>query len=143
FNADHTVPLRRAPDVHAACTEAYGEVATPYVASLRELIGLIGAHEWHRRGLAVPTLGAQARIHAHYGVFAPVRGEYLELVSRAPLPHAEQAFDIGTGTGVLAAILARRGIKPILATDTDARALACARDNVARLGFTLRIEVVE
>ncbi len=74
---------------------------------------------------------------------APVRGEYLELVSRAPLPHAEQAFDIGNGTGVLAAILARRGIKPVLATDTEPRALACARDNVSRLGFTQRIEVIE
>jgi len=143
FDADHTIPLRRAPGVVAACTEAYGEVDTPYVASLRELIGLIGAHEWRRRGLAVPTLGAQAKIHAHYGVFAPVRGEYLELVSRAPLPHAEQAFDIGTGTGVLAAILAKRGIKPVIATDSDARALGCARDNVSRLGFALRIEVLE
>ena len=143
FDADHTIPLRRAPGVVEACTEAYGEVDTPYVASLRELIGLIGAHEWRRRGLAVPVLGTQAKIHAHYGVFAPVRGEYLELVSRAPLPHAEQAFDIGTGTGVLAAILAKRGIKPVLATDTDPRALACARDNVARLGFTQRIEVLE
>ena len=143
FDADHTIPLRRAPGVVEACTEAYGEVDAPYVVSLRELIGLIGAHEWRRRGLLVPTLGAQAKIHAHYGVFAPVRGEYLELVARAPLPHAEQAFDIGTGTGVLAAILARRGIKPVLATDNDPRALACARDNVGRLGFTLRIEVVE
>ena len=143
FDADHTIPLRRAPGVVEACTEVYGEVDTPYVATLRELIGLIGAHEWHRRGLPLPALGAQAKIHAHYGVFAPVRGEYLELVARAPLPKAEQAFDIGTGTGVLAAILARRGIKPVLATDNNPRALACARDNVGRLGFNLRIEVIE
>jgi len=143
FDADHTIPLRRAPGVVAACTEAYGETDTPYVASLRELIGLIGAHEWRRRGLPVPALGEQAKIHAHYGVFAPVRGEYLQLVARAPLPKAEQAFDIGTGTGVLAAILARRGIKPVIATDNDPRALACARDNVGRLGFQLRIEVIE
>lgn len=143
FDADHTIPLRRAPAVAEACTEVYGEVDTPYVTSLRELIGLIGAHEWRRRGLPVPVLGEQAKIHAHYGVFAPVRGEYLQLVARAPMPKAEQAFDIGTGTGVLAAILARRGIKPVLATDNNPRALACARDNVGRLGFQLRIEVIE
>ncbi|HEY4370532.1 MAG TPA: class I SAM-dependent methyltransferase [Burkholderiales bacterium] len=148
FDADHTVPLRRAPDVTAACTEAYGAVETPYVASLRELIGLIGAHEWRRRGLPVEALGADKsgapnRIHAHYGVFAPVRGEYLELVWRAPLPKMDLAFDIGTGTVVLAAILARRGVKRVVATELDARALTCARDNLRRLKIDERIEVVE
>jgi SAM-dependent methyltransferase len=148
FDADHTVPLRRAPDVKEACMEAYGEVDTPYVTSLRELVGLIGAHEWRRKGLEVEEMGvdisgANRRIHAHYGVFAPVRGEYLQLVARAPLPKIELAFDIGTGTGVLAAILAKRGLKRIIATDTDPRALACARDNMQRLGYAERVEVVE
>ena len=45
FAADHSIPLRRAPDARQACTEAYGEAAAPYVASLRELLGVIGAHE--------------------------------------------------------------------------------------------------
>jgi SAM-dependent methyltransferase len=143
FEADHSIPLRRAPDVAVACTEAYGKVDTPYVASLRELIGLIGAHEWRRRGLEIETLGEGVRIHAHYGVFAPVRGEYLELVARAPLPRIELAFDIGTGTGVLAAILSKRGLKRVVATELDPRALACARDNIKRLKLGERVEVVE
>jgi hypothetical protein len=76
------------------------------VVSLRELLGLIGAHEWRRKGVRSPAL--DARIHPHYGVFSPVRGEYLELVAQAPLPAgAKLAFDIGTGTGVLSAVLAR------------------------------------
>lgn len=148
FEADHTIPLRRAPEVKEACAEAYGPVEDRYVASLRELLGLIGAHEWRRKGLEVLALGADAdghlrRIHAHYGVFAPVRGEYLDLVARAPLPGNELAFDIGSGTGVLAAILAHRGIKRVIATDNDARALACARENVERLGYAGRVEVTE
>ena len=53
------------------------------------------------------------------------------------------AFDIGTGTGVLAAVLARRGVPHIVATDQDPRALACARENLARLGLTDRVEVVQ
>ena len=53
-----------------------------------------------------------------------MRGEYLDLVAKAPLPSRELAFDIGTGTGVLAAILARRGVKRVVATDLDPRALA-------------------
>ena len=53
------------------------------------------------------------------------------------------AFDIGTGTGVLAAVLARRGIERVVATDLDPRALACARENVRQLGLIERIEVVQ
>jgi methylase of polypeptide subunit release factors len=135
FDADHGIPLRRAPDVRQACLEAYGAGDAPYVASLRELLGLIGAHEWRKNGVQVQVLGA--RIHPHYGVFAPIRAEYVDLVAAAPLPRPMPmlAFDIGTGTGVLAAVLARRGIARVVATDQDPRALACAKENMARLGL--------
>ena len=145
FNADHSIPLRRAPDVHQACTDAYGTATEPYIASLRGLQGLIGAYEWRKNGVEIPALGA--RIHPHYGVFAPIRGEYIRLVADAPLPSLvatrSVAFDIGTGTGVLAAVLAKRGIKHIVATDQDPRALDCARENLARLGFNAQVEVVQ
>lgn len=140
FEADHQVPLRRAPEVAQACLEAYGPGTGPYLASLRELLGLIGAHEWRKKGVDIPALGA--RIHPHYGVFSPVRGEYVDLVAQAPLPSRTLAFDVGTGTGVLAAVLARRGVARVLATDQDPRALACARDNIARLGLEGQVEVV-
>jgi len=140
---DYSVPLKRAPDVRQACAEAYGESAGPSVVSLRELLGLIGAHEWRKTGIEIPALGG--RIHPHYGVFAPVRSEYVGLVAETPLPAPALplAFDIGTGTGVLAAVLARRGIAHIVATDQDPRALACARENLARLGFTAQVEVMQ
>jgi len=143
FDPGHVIPLRRAPDVAAACEEAYGPADEPYVASLRELLGLIGAHEWRRTGVDIPAMGE--RIHPHYGVFAPIRSEYVGLVSEAPLPAGGMplAFDIGTGTGVLAAVLARRGVERIVATDFDPRALACARDNLARLGLDRRVQVVD
>ena len=137
----YAIPLRRAPDVRQACLEAYGPAAEPSVTSLRELLGLIGAHEWRRNGVEVPALGG--RIHPHYGVFSPVRGEYVDLVAKAPLPSNELAFDIGTGTGVLAAVLARRGVKRIVATDQDPRAIACARDNVARLDCAAQVEIMQ
>lgn len=141
FDADYTIPLRRAPDARQACTEAWGPGGEPCVASLRELLGLIGAHEWRKKGVEVKALGA--RIHPHYGVFAPIRSEYVGLVAGAPLPAQTLAFDIGTGTGVLAAVLARRGVAKVIATETDPRALACARDNIARLGLNEQVEIVE
>jgi methylase of polypeptide subunit release factors len=141
FDAGHVIPLRRAPDVAQACNEAYGKVDVPYVASLRELLGIIGAHEWRKKGVEIAAL--QERIHPHYGVFSPVRGEYVELVANTPLPSTDLAFDIGTGTGVLAAVLAKRGVKRIIATDMDARALACADDNILRLGLKKQVEVMQ
>lgn len=141
LEADYRIPLRRAPDLRQACLEAYGPGAESSMVSLRELLGLVGAHEWRKKGVEIPALGA--RIHPHYGVFSPVRGEYVELVAQAPLPAVELAFDIGTGSGVLAAVLARRGIAHVVATDQDERALACARDNLARLGLAGQVEVVQ
>jgi methylase of polypeptide subunit release factors len=144
FDADYHIALRRAPDVRAACEAAFGAAGGPCVMSLRELQGVIGAHQWRTRGVDVPALGA--RIHPHYGVYSPVRGEYVDLVAQAPLPPAcarLPAFDIGTGTGVLAALLARRGVARIVATDQDARALACARDNLVRLGLDAQVELVQ
>ena len=150
---DYGIALRRGPDWRLAITEAWGappadvaDAAGSWVLSLRELLGLVSAHEWRKNGVPVAALGAPPhnRIHPHYGVFSPVRGEYLQLVADAPLPAmlaaGGTAFDIGTGTGVLAAVLARRGLE-VVATDTDSRALACAADNLARLGLAAQVEL--
>jgi len=144
LEGDYGIALPRAPDLRQACREAWGPAdGQPSVASLRELLGLVGAHEWRKKGVEVPALGPPPgnRIHPHYGVFSPVRGEYLDLVAKAPLPAMDLAFDIGTGTGVIAAILARRGVQRVVATDQDARALACARENLQRLGLAGQVEV--
>jgi SAM-dependent methyltransferase len=149
--ADYSIALRRAPDMHEAIAEGWGSVdegGEVSVASLRELLGLTGAHEWRKKGVEIAAIGG--RIHPHYGVFSPVRGEYITLVAAAPLPETlltqgadNLAFDIGTGTGVLAALLARRGVARVIATDQDARAIACARENIVRLGLSDRVEVVQ
>jgi SAM-dependent methyltransferase len=137
------VPLRRAPDVAAACAEALGAPpAGPVLLALRDLLGLVGAHEWRRRGVEVPALGA--RVHPHHGVYAPVRGEYVDLVAEAAArwpPAGKRAVDVGTGTGVLAFVLARAGAR-VVATDAEARAVACARENAARLGLADRVEIL-
>lgn len=143
LEGDYSIPLRRAPDVKLACEQAWGAAdGEPSAVSLREILGLIGAYEWRKKGVEIPALDG-ARVHPYYGVFSPVRGEYLDLVARVPLPSLERAFDIGTGTGVIAAVLAARGVKHVVATDQDARALACARENLAQLGYGERVDVVE
>lgn len=163
FDAEYGIPLRRAPDAKLACAEAWGEAdssgalnaaALKSVATLRELMGVTSSHEWRKKGIEIGALGkvgstANNRIHPHYGVFSPVRSEYITLVNRAEFPPTffERikfvAFDIGTGTGVLAAVLARREVTHVVATDSDARAIACARENLTRLGVIEHVKLVQ
>ncbi len=149
LDADYSIPLRRAPEVRLACAQAWGPVddaqAGPSVVSLRELLGLISAFEWRKKGVPFAALGAAPdnRIHPHYGVFSPVRGEYVDLIAHTALPAGAEslAFDIGTGTGVLAAVLAKRGVQQVVATEVDARALACAAENFARLDVAAQVQL--
>jgi SAM-dependent methyltransferase len=144
LEGDYAIDLRRAPDLRQACTEAWGPATGERsVASLRELLGLVGAHEWRKKGVEVPALGAAPnnRIYPYYGVFSPVRGEYVDLVAAAALPSKALAFDIGVGTGVLSALLVRRGVQRVVATEQDPRALACARDNLQRLGVLAQVQL--
>ncbi|MDV8002780.1 class I SAM-dependent methyltransferase [Rhodococcus sp. IEGM 1408] len=160
---DYTISLRRAPDTRAACAHAYGppvdgpnaehnnSAGEPNAAagvetlvSLPELLGVISAYEWHRKGVEVAALGA--RIHPAHGVFTPTRDEYIDLVADAPWPQGLDhpvVWDIGTGTGVLAAVLVKRGAREVVATDISPRAVQCARENVERLGLADRVRVVE
>ena len=146
MEGDYTIPLRRAPDLKLACTEAWGPAnGQACMVSLRELLGVVGAHEWRKNGIDIAALGdaPHNRIHPHYGVFSPVRGEYIDLVAQAQIKDKSLAFDIGVGTGVLTAVLAKRGVQRIVATDQDPRAIACARENLKRLQRIDKVELVQ
>src|SRR5690606_36330787 len=109
-----------------------------------EILGVISAFEWHRKGIEVSALAG--RIHPAYGVFAPTRDEYIDLVAEAAWPpdaDRPMVFDLGTGTGVLAVLLARRGAREVVATDIIPRAVRCAVDNADRLGVADRVRVEE
>ena len=139
LDANYVSQLRRAPDVSAACTAAFGqldkELNESCVLSFRDLQGALGAAQWREKGVPIESLGLS--IFPHYGVFAPTRHEYVQLLLDAPLPKVHDvAYDIGTGTGLLAIILAQRGVKQVIATDLNPRALACAKENFTRLALT-------
>ena len=146
LEGDYTIALRRAPDLKQACTDAWGAATgQTCMVSLRELLGVVGAHEWRKKGVEIAALGEAPnnRIHPHYGVFSPVRGEYVDLVASTPIKDKTLAFDIGVGTGVLSAVLAQRGVQRIVATDQDPRALICARENLQRLRCIDQVALVQ
>ena len=59
LEGDYSIALRRAPDWREACTQAWGPATGERsVATLRELLGLVGAYEWRKKGVEVPALGA-------------------------------------------------------------------------------------
>ncbi len=144
LTGDYRIPLRRGQDVADACAATLGptDPATgDAVISLRGLLALVSAYEWQKKGAFVPAL--DAAIHPHFGVFSPVRGEYVDLVAKALLPQpCNLAFDIGVGSGVLSCVLAKRGIPRVIGTDIAPRALACAEENMQRLGYSHQVRLV-
>lgn len=146
LDADYRIPLRRAPDMQDACVHAWGPPSGDVsMVSLRELLGLVGAYEWRKKGVEITALGKPPnnRIFPHYGVFSPVRGEYIDLVANMPIREKALAFDIGVGTGVLSALLVKRGVQRVIATDQDSRALICARENLEQLGVLPKVELLD
>ncbi len=142
MRAHYIINCTRAPSVDQACRAAYGEryETQSFVTPLTEIIGIQSAHQWQTKGLWIDELGAA--IYPRWGVFAPTRHEYLNLVMHADLPSpCHSAVDVGSGTGILALLLAKRGVAQITATDLNPRALACAQENVNRLGFAKQITV--
>lgn len=139
LDADYDSNLRRAPDMSTACIAAFGPLDKKgdeaCVLSFRDVQGALGAAGWREKGVKIDNL--ELTLHPHYGVFAPTRHEYVQLLLDAPLPIApDVAYDIGTGTGLLAIILAKRDAKQVIATDLSPRALTCASDNIERLELT-------
>lgn len=134
--------LNRSPNFKEAVEAALGDTAPEIlVLSLREALGTLGAHEWWKKGVYVRAL--KANVHAAYGVFSPIRGEYLDLIHDAPLNAPSVAWDIGTGTGIIAILLAFRGVQKIIGTDTSRRALRCAASNIHRKKMETNISLTE
>ena len=105
------------------------ELHLPFL-QLQELHGAWGRY---REGVHLPVLGH--RLHPFFGTYIPRRTEHLELF--AQWLHAwdgdhRHAIDVGTGSGVLAFLAARRGFDRITATDTNPNAVESVRRDVAR-----------
>ncbi len=147
---DRQIELPRAPCVDSALqalTVVQPDLTGLMMLSLKDLQGIIGSYEWSKKGVEIAALGEPPnnRIYPAYGVFSPIRGEYVELVAQAPLPQSIAdsdflAVDVGTGTGVLAAVLARRGVPRVIATDSCEAAIQCAQHNLALLGLASQVE---
>lgn len=139
----YRLALPRAPEVAKACSDVWGpSPAQATVVALKTLLGMLGAAQWRKTGLAVP--GLKGKLTPHYGVYLPTRHEYVELLLRRPeVVQGKSAIEVGTGTGVLSFVLLQRGASAVRATDVEPRAVACARENATHLGLSARFTVEE
>jgi hypothetical protein len=146
LDADYCDPAAARPDVRDACVEAYGPGEGDALVSLRELLGVIGAHEWRQKGIELPALGG--RIHPHYGVFAPCAASTWTWSRRRRCPrhwrslgrvrHRHRHRRAGGGLLARRGIERRRGHRP-----RPARARLCARERADASASSQHVEVVE
>lgn len=151
---NYQIKLKRAPNLQQECEDVWGLCgidSSDSLVSLRELLGLIGARQWRQKGVTISALGEAPRnkIYPHYGVFSPIRSEYIDLVARTSFPASMKdlqeavIFDIGVGSGVLSAVLSMRTKARIVATDLDPRAICCANMNFIQLGISSQVSLIQ
>lgn len=142
--ADHVIPNAPNGLTPGALLDAVGKREDDYLISFRDLQEISACQEIASRGgFPIKELDGKM-VQASLGVFWP-RPDVTRLLDYAPLSekHKEHAYDVGTGSGVLSLILAKRGVKKITATEVEMRAIQCAQGNVVSFGYQNQIEVVK
>jgi SAM-dependent methyltransferase len=110
----------------------------PFIA-VQELHGA-----WTRFDAGVHLAVLGRRVHPWYGTYAPTRTVHLELFATwlsAYTGSRERAYDIGTGCGILAFLLAKAGFERILATDANPNAVESVRRDLVRHPAPIRCAV--
>ena len=104
------------------------------------------SHAWHQYEAGVHFAVLGHRLHPFYGTYLPKRADHLELFAtwlsgwKGP---RRTAIDVGTGSGVLALLLAKAGVPHVFATDLSPNACESVRRELVRRRRPLPIEVVE
>ena len=102
-------------------------------------------HAWrlYETGVPMPVLGHP--LHPFYGTYLPKRTTHLELFATwlSGWQGARgTAMDVGSGSGVLALMLARAGFERVIATDVSPNACESVRREIRRRGASA-IQVLE
>jgi len=119
---NHKVQLSDARDI-GLLTELYPKISSfslPFI----QMQELFGAWNTYIHGVHFAVLGH--KIHPFYGTYAPTRTSHLELFATWLSQYKgsrEQAIDVGTGSGILAFILAKNRFQKITATDSNPNAI--------------------
>lgn len=119
---------------------------TTFLLSLSDFIGMVGGYEWNRNGVYIKAM--KDYIYPHYGVFPPTRQEYIKLLDNIHIDSTKEnnstLMEVGIGSGVLSCVLLKQQkVTHVIGTDSNPYAIACARDNLDRLGFGNHVDLIQ
>lgn len=119
------------------------EQPTSFLLSLSDFIGMVGGYEWNRNGVYIKAM--KDYIYPHYGVFPPTRQEYIKLLDNIDSTKENTTLmEVGIGSGVLSCVLLKeQKVTHVIGTDNNPYAIACARDNLDRLGFGNHVDLIQ
>jgi len=132
------VELKAGPGPEAGVRGGLGPAEGPALTPLRGLLGMVGAHEWRQKGVEVAAIagGSTALRRLRAGARRVRRPGRRGAAGKGGARLRRRGWD-----GVLSVLLARRGVPEIVATDLDARAVACAQENVDRFRLSDRVRI--
>ena len=106
----------------------------------RFCLPLITVHDldeaWKRFSTGVHFAALGHRLHPFYGTYLPTRSDHIALFGTWLSGYAgakARCIDVGTGSGILALMLARSGAGHVLATDINPNAIESVRRELARI----------
>ncbi|MFP4555884.1 MAG: methyltransferase [Bacteroidales bacterium] len=104
-----------------------------------DVLGINGAWQWYIKGVEFPNLGF--KLHPFYDVYFPTRTEHLLLFDKwlESKPNFNRGIDMGTGCGVLTFYMLKHGVKEVLATDINPKALQSINNDAQRLNLSHKI----
>ncbi len=136
---ENRIALRKSPDI-GWLSELYPDISD-FMLTFPQIQGLNSSWQWFLKGVRFPVL--KREIFPWYGTYFPTRFDHLHLFNdwlKSYQGHKTDAFDIGTGCGVLSFQLIENGFRQVLATDINPNAIVTVRENARHHGFEDRLE---
>lgn len=144
FRGDRIQRVHHAPDLRGLMRYLEGDTAylrdRHFLLPVRKALRIATDIQRFREGVWIPALGGRLYVFPH--VFVPSDQKVVTLLAdHLDVRETDRVLDMGTGTGLLALIVARKGAHTVVATDNNPAAVNNARFNVEHWGLTERIDV--
>ena len=111
-----------------------------YLLPVRKVLRVVSDIRRKEEGMYIEPLGDKIAVFPH--VFVPSDGKVVKLLwENLELREGDRVLDMGTGTGILALLAAKKRARHVVATDNNPYAVQNARHNAERLALSERIEV--
>jgi SAM-dependent methyltransferase len=115
-------------------------VGSSIIVPVRKVLRVASDIKRYRDGIYIDALEDRIWVFPH--IYPPCdRKVVAMLADNLEVKPTDRVLDMGTGTGTLAFIAARKGAEKVTATDVSSQAVKNARFNVEKLGLSGRVEV--